>query len=592
MVLVFYVPYFIPLRASASASYVFGYNNRVGIIILLVTLAIGVFITGGSNFKFLARVEPNPVSVSILYYALTIVLFACLAMYSIAGRFDGFGESAYEIDRIRLVADGRTPYVDFEWPFGVLLLYAPLLISHVTGLNFVQSYYAFWAINCLVGVVCLFKLVNLIDYPTGRRSLIFITLLGALLGAILYMGTHYGFLRHVAPLLGVVIVSNALRPGGRKAQYRSVFLSNVFVAALLLLSPETAIALAFACGFMLLYAGSRSHDPMQLGAALLAVISFGSLFGIAYRIGALNTLLASGGGADSFPILLSPHIVLFFAATTLCACYLYKRLTEETIDDNTFALILFATPMLASALARCDPTHVLLNGLGIIVATLFYISKIIKLWQFASSMVVFVTIFNVTTFELYEPGLRRALMIDLSQSEVVKQQLPSLNRVQLAAKLEVLAATDFNATLSALYRDWHGDFIAPFGYTRSFGTYHSSQIDFGYYEGFENANTKAAVTHKIDEMKDAPQRAVLLPDDFDSQCSVDAIASRKAISILFMRPFNADFKNPVNIRGPLCDIRANYVMIDRPRQENFGFGLWTPRRATLPTAPSHSPGAL
>jgi len=528
--------------------------------------------------------------VALLYAALSLVFFACVAMYILAGRFDGFGESIYEIDRIRLVAAGHTPYVDFEWPFGVSLLYVPLLISDATGLNILQSYYAFWLANCLLGVVCLFAVINLVDYPSDRRSAIFVVLVGALSGTILYMGTHYGFLRHVAPLLGVVIVSNTLRREGRRSQYRSVFLSIAFTALLLLLSPETAISLAFACGCMLFYTGRRSGDPFQLGGAVLAVAVFAILFVIAYRFGVLNTLLASGGGADSFPILLSPHIALFFGSITICACYLYKRLSREGITDNTFALLLYSIPMLAPALGRCDPGHVLLNGAGVFIPVLFYLSNSPRFWKLCSLVGVFIFIFNAGNLRTYRGGLTEALLLDLSRSDNFKQQLRSYEGwvwgVNFSAKLEAMATVDWNAPLSVVYPGWHGEFLAPFGYSRTLGTFHSAQIDFGFYQGFENANTPSAITRKIDELKDAPQRAVLLRENFDWECSIKAIANTDLISVLFMRPYNGRIRNPVNIRESVCDyIRANYVLTELPRAENFHYGLWVPRSLSRANAP-------
>src|SRR5262249_11245542 len=156
-----------------------------------------------------------------------------------------------------------------------------------------------------------------------------------------------------------------------------------------------------------------SGDPLQIGGAVLAVTAFAGLFAVAYRLGVLNTLLASGGGADSFPILLSLHIVLFFGAIVVCAFYLYRRLTEGLITDNTFALLLYSIPMLAPALGRCDPTHVFLNGLGIFISTLFYLSNSLKFWKFCSLIVVFVFILSAAILRFYRYPMTLALLLDL-----------------------------------------------------------------------------------------------------------------------------------------------------------------------------------
>jgi hypothetical protein len=246
--------------------------------------------------------------------------------------------------------------------------------------------------------------------------------------------------------------------------------------------------------------------------------------------------------------------------------------------------------MLAPALGRCDPAHVFLNGLGIFISALFYLSNSLKFWKLCSFMVVFVFVLNAEILQRYRHELTRALLLDLSGSEIFKRWLHFqkgwAGGERLAAKLEGLAAMDLNLPLSVVYRDWHGEFSAPFGYTRSLGTYYSPQIDFGFYEGFENANTTSAIARKIDGLKGTPQRAVLLPDGFEALCGIDAIADRKAMSEIFIRPFNAVIKNPTNIREPVCDyIRANYVLTEPPAERNFGYGLWLSRRLDPATAP-------
>jgi len=45
LVAIFYLPTLVPMAPTASPSYVFGYNNRAGVVILLLVVAIGAIWT-------------------------------------------------------------------------------------------------------------------------------------------------------------------------------------------------------------------------------------------------------------------------------------------------------------------------------------------------------------------------------------------------------------------------------------------------------------------------------------------------------------------------------------------------------------------
>ena len=48
---IFYLPRLVPTAPSASDSYIFGYNNRIGILLLLFFVALGVILTRGFNLN-------------------------------------------------------------------------------------------------------------------------------------------------------------------------------------------------------------------------------------------------------------------------------------------------------------------------------------------------------------------------------------------------------------------------------------------------------------------------------------------------------------------------------------------------------------
>lgn len=251
---IFYLPSLIPMQPTASDSYLFGYNNRVGIALMLLLLCLGVVWTGGLNLRFREKTEISQVApLRTLLGALLAVLCGCFAMYMFAGRFGGFAESSYEIDRAWLLQQGRLPYVDFEWPFGVALLYGPLLTSRFFAVGIITAYYIFWTINCLLGTALLFAVINLIDYPSRSRKAIFFLLFGGWFLNIISMGTHYTLVRYICPLFFVLILEKAFNGSSIKSRIYAALMAVAFTIVLFSISPETAIAFIFACACIFLF---------------------------------------------------------------------------------------------------------------------------------------------------------------------------------------------------------------------------------------------------------------------------------------------------------------------------------------------------
>lgn len=135
-----------------------------------------------------------------------------------------------------------------------------------------------------------------------------------------------------------------------------------------------------------------------------------------------------------------------------------------------------------------------------------------------------------------------------------------------------------------VYPSWRGTFLAPFGFAPSgLGTYLSDKINYGRYEGFENANTLAAIHEKVAEMNDHPERALLLPEQFEHKCQIDVSAERSKLSALYMFPYLGRAVHPESIRKPVCVyILTHYKLEQEPSEENFWYGLWVAQPVEAP----------
>jgi hypothetical protein len=592
---VFYLPYFFPSAPTASSSYLFGYNNRVGVALLLVLVVIGVIWTRGLNLKFLKAGDSPQISSKVLIYSLIAVVLGCAGMYVLAGRYGGFGESAYEIDRIWLASIGKRPYVDFEWPFGVIPLYVPIAFQNLFALSIPQAYYLFWALNCLLGVWLLYAAVNAVDYPSLHKNKIYLLLFCGWFPAIISMGTHYTLTRYALPIYGVLAVQRRLRSGDVSSYVFAILQILFFTIILLLYSPETAIAFgAASVGLFGILAPKRTT---QFWAALGGlIVALALTFWIASKLHVLDTIKASGGGADSFPIILSPHILLFFAAVFACACYVYQRFAGGRLDDNTLGLIAFSIPMLPAALGRCDPGHVLFNGLGIFLAALLYASNHARLWRYAKTAfaVVLVVFSTLGGLWFYAPALAKFSVLLIAsgdnQGSYVNRLLmnggmfyinhfgPADLKQRWQERLEsTLRGVKPEITdLSVIDPVGHEGYLAPFGYKpNGTGTALTTQVDYGRYEDVENANTPAAINEKIAEMHNNPTKALVLPDKYTSACVYDIHAERQKIELLFAFPYLKAPAHSNNLREPICDyIQEHYSLIEAPLPKIVRYRVW------------------
>ena len=596
LILIFQIPYFVPLPPSASDSYLFGYNNRAGIALLLILTAIGVVWTRGFRLDRPTGSDAKGVSRRALILSLLLVLFGCAVMFLLVGKLGGFGESPYEIDRIWLTSIGKRPYFDFEWPFGAALLYGPLALHRWFAWSIPQSYYLFWALNCLLGIWLLYATLNAADWPSKRKTSIFLLVVLAWLPGIMTTGTHYALTRYLLPLYFIVLVQKQLRQVDRLAYPFGILEIGAFTTVLLLYSPETAIAFALGSVGLFILSGRKASLAFLLSGLSLMILLAGLFWG-AWRLRVLDTVIASGGGADSFPIAPSPHILVFFAALFLSFCCVYRLLVTRQFSDNSMGLVAVAVPMLPAALGRCDPGHVLLNGLGIVLVALLCASTG-NLWKYAriAFLLVFVFLSGLGAVWFYIPLLAKCALrtvAEHSQSDHLRDALTRAGDFYIDHLVAANTRQRWHEHLENLLRGtgqlpddaalpfpaWPAGYLAPFGYRpNGFGTDLNPLIDYGRFEDVENANTPSAIDEKISELRGNSAKALIVPSQYQTMCQFDVPAERLKIEFLLMTLYRKAPAHPGNLREPLCAwVQEHYTLAVEPARSTFDYGLWISR---------------
>jgi len=139
---VFLVPQFVAVPPSISDSYIFGYSNRTGILILSLCLVVGGFFSKQLSFKFREAARGDPIPRRIIWWWMIAFVSGGRGMYCVVRGMQGYAESKYFIDRVKMLAQGGRIYQDFEFAYGALFLYGPRILMGFR-LSVELSYFCF-----------------------------------------------------------------------------------------------------------------------------------------------------------------------------------------------------------------------------------------------------------------------------------------------------------------------------------------------------------------------------------------------------------------------------------------------------------------
>jgi hypothetical protein len=375
---VFVAPWYVGgMQPVAGESYAFGFHNRTATLGLVT--AVGIICLGGlitppvreQSHRVLDWFQAGDPWKSGLPERI-VLLTACVIMAGWILWLDSllvipyWGEADYFLCRIDLVAMGYRPYVDFQYNYGPLLLYVPLALDMLSQASLgIENAYAFTVVGLtLLGFCSTFFFLNSLTIPAKYRPWVLGMALAIWLP--LSMGLNYVPLRFTYVPFVLAFFDWCVRSQGDSRKNAIV----VGLAALsmatgaFLISPEMGVSccvgLLASCITMAI-AGKRT--PAIAGAAgVIAAVLVTHSFSEGYFEG----LQAFAGGANNFPILPNLHNLLLIAAALFVLGNIGIAVASNRFDPRAPLAASIATSaavLLAPALGRCDPGHVLVNGL-------------------------------------------------------------------------------------------------------------------------------------------------------------------------------------------------------------------------------------
>jgi hypothetical protein len=568
------VPYFVPMQPVVSDSYIFGYNNRAGAVLFLLFAAVGAY-WARPRKPPTADALPKPMPRYLMWGGIGIVLTMCFGMYELVGRLDGFAEGTYFIQRLHLLAAGRVPYREFEFAYGVALLYGPWWIARLLHIGLTSAYFLFWTLCVGFGVFAMFESIRIAGDERQDRSGLFVLLFWLTSFGILTTGPNYMALRFVLPIYFAVLIYCARHR--ETVRWRSSALTVVATCALLLLSPEMAVA--FAVGSVI-YFGINSlpvnkREVVCLGALVCALVV---VFVGANALGVLATMRAFSAGGNNFPIYVAPSIAIFFAAALYGFRYFVQGIQRSSREDVFLYWIAIAAVLIPAALGRCDLGHILMYELGtfLSVALLLSSSGRARLWIRIGGAAYILLIIVPTLRVEYVP---------LTATAAAHADSGFLHRYAVLALGEDRVKMIRQDTITPNFGGSDETFLAPFSYLpNGSGAYDSPRIEYGYYYGLTNVLTPAQIQIKLNELRSHPQTTLLLPRMWVSYCVRTQDNSRALLSGLFGLPYIKEPEHEMDLYMPLCDyMLANYHNVKPPPDWNLGeYDLWAPGAAKKP----------
>jgi len=408
-------------------SYAFGFDNKRAVVCLVV--AIGVLCGGGLLTEGIRTRSDRvfdwfvlaPITTGVSFAERAVLATGCIGMAASILCWDRvlvipyWGEATYFLSRIDLVAMGQRPYVDFQYNYGPLLLYAPLLLDALSGHGLgIESAYAWTVVGMtLAGFWATWFFLRSLAIPSGFRP--WALGLALVIWAPLTMGLNYAPLRFTFVPFALAACDRVV--SGRASSGRSPLWATAAVAGLnalaFLISPEMGVACAaglFAyfcfCGFSADRA-SALHGMIGIAIAVLSVAALSE--------GYFEGLRAFAGGANNFPIYPNLHnLLLVVTALCLLSALGVAILIHRGHPRAPFAAAVgaAATVLLAPALGRCDPGHIVLNELLLFFCVFPVMASMGDRWLWAWSglyTVAFIIAMQISYWSLYASHYRQAL---------------------------------------------------------------------------------------------------------------------------------------------------------------------------------------
>ncbi len=577
---VFHLPFFFPLAKPVlvSTSYDCGFNNNVAVLSILLFVGIFGFFRlqfekdrPPDGLELICAHRPTAVRIPLQDYVILFCFYAFVIglLYIVVDKNVVYGEANYFVRRMERMLMGQLPYADFEYAYGVGLLYPPYLLLRM-GMDLKAAYFLAYSLLSVASLYLLGYIIEKADMSVPRKRIVFYLL--AIPAFPLTLGLNCMFLRFLAPYAGLLFL-HGFFDGIFSARRKLVAASACGTCLLALhfcISPEIGIVFALASALDVVLLGI-AEDQRYLGLLGMHAL-VGACFFLLVPTSAMMAVFSFASGGASWVILPAPFVIVYLVSLFLVVPAVLKDYCAHRRSPLIVAWSALSVMMVPAALGRCDPLHVFFCGFGVFLLAFAYLARYRPAF-FKSYAVVFALVFNAGFIFSYVYDYRERLLYQIKVAAV-----SSLHDEQLAVvagwlgktvpdirKRQLFWMRNFNEITAALAR--YGRVATPFDSHPEIYRYLLSTRQYvpDYFRGMQNCYTAPQVTKKIAELKDNDHNVLLMGvDDLDPKMR-DEAEHRKWLSMLLLYPYHLKpIRDGREGMRPLYEyIRSNYREVRR-----------------------------
>ena len=375
----FVVPYFFPPTISVSASYDYGFNNKIGIIIIVVTS----FIVSCISFKQAPSLKDNFFCVErrydegfkkvFLWLQIFEVLF-CFVIWFCIGHTYGVSESGFFLPKLNDLFHGRKLYTEIDFPYGALLLYIPMVFYYIMPFLGLQGSYflSFTAVNCL-GFYLLYKILEKVNLDEKTKIWLLISIF-FIAGRPISAGMNYTLFRFLPPFYFLYKINSNI---DKNSILKNIFWLIISSCVVLNISPD--IGIIYGITLFLSYSVFALFNVRQyMLYAIISLLILISMLWLGFIIGMFTEVKAFLSGSMNWPFVFSFPMLFFLIQIFILAYHVGIQLRDIQNNFTLLSLELMACGMIVCALGRCDPGHLFWNGIFLTIIFAYYGIKYIS----------------------------------------------------------------------------------------------------------------------------------------------------------------------------------------------------------------------
>ena len=585
---VFWLPLAVPPKPNFSASWVYGFNNKVSLLAFLAALIIGAFALRGDDLSVSEQEPKENLPLRTLWIALGATTLACAVMTLICYPVDGIEETPYLLNRIRVLLTGVHPYTGFEFIYGPALLYIPWFFAKILRFSSFWAYFATWYLMWLAGTALQFLVIRSLRFPRWAARGAFWFLWWIFVPALMGTGLQFTPVRQLSVIVAMLLYDRVYtrRPG-----WMPVFAAVGLQAGLFLLSPELAIAFAAAAVTYTFCAGFWGGTQRRSAGAVLAhiagmVAGFALLTVFVLKLHVLDSAKEFGGGAADIPLLLTPGSFCVLACVFLAAAFCVFRLRHNAVHGPAVATALAGFSLLAGAFGRADLGHLAIYLVGGVLVALLLAAQRQRLWRpsiIALSVLVVVPLMVTRIYAQHLAFLQSAVEYALPNGRtdtwMGRHLLQFAVRHGGPASVHKLMvrATKGSTDPAEVFTSETPVMMAPFGYYVPTSASLHSNVALGYMDGMNDMLGTPQIERKEQELATHPERDLLLPHTFGDaeRCAAQPQdfegLLRAQYGFNYLRPHNQ-----MRMLVPFCQyILDRYTLKEASPDPRFHYDLWT-----------------